>query len=72
MDGKENYLVMEVKQLSPFSGLNQNVKCRKSRRKVEEKTNYYMNAFRRKHQEAKSIISVAVASSEWTFYTFKD
>lgn len=71
-DGNENYLVMEVKQLSPFSGRNQCVARRKARRKVEEQTIKYMNAFRRKYPEAKSIIGVAVASNEWTFYFFKD
>ncbi len=71
-DSNKNFLVMEVKKLSYGSGRNQCVARRKARRKVEEQTVKYMNAFRRKHPEAKSIIGVAVASYEWTFYTFKD
>lgn len=71
-DGKDKYLVIEVKELSPFSGRNQCVARRKARRKVEEQTIKYMNAFRKKHPEAKSIIGVAIASNEWTFYSFKD
>lgn len=71
-DGNENYLVMEIKQLSYRSGRNQCVARRKARRKVEEQTIKYTNAFRRKHPEAKSIIGIAVASNEWTFYTFKE
>ncbi|TKJ21034.1 MAG: hypothetical protein CEE43_11235 [Promethearchaeota archaeon Loki_b32] len=70
-DGNENYLVIEVKQLSYGSGRNQCVARRKARRRVEEQAIKYMNAFRKKHPEAKSIIGVAVASSEWTFYAFK-
>ena len=55
-DGKDNYLVMEVKNLSPYSGKNQSVKRRKSRRKVEQQTEYYMSKYRRKNSEAKSIM----------------
>ena len=71
-DGNENYLVMEVKQLSYGSGRNQCVARRKARRKVEKQAIKYTNSFRKLHPEAKSIIGVAVASSKWTFYTFKD
>lgn len=67
-DGKDNYLVMEVKALSPFSGRNQCVARRKARRKVEEQAQYYMSEYRSKNPEAKSIKGVAVASYEWRFY----
>jgi len=48
-DSKDNFLVMEVKKLSSFSGRNQSVKRRKARRKVEEQTKKYMSSFRTKH-----------------------
>ncbi len=71
-DGNDNYLVMEVKRLSPFSGKNQCVSRRKTRRKVEEQTQFYMSEFRKLYPKAKSIIGIAVASDEWKIYSEKD
>ncbi len=71
-DGKDNYLVMEVKKLSIFSGRNQCVARRKTRRKVEEQAQHYMSEYRRMNPGAKSIKGVAVASDEWKFYSFKE
>ncbi|MBA7539019.1 hypothetical protein ES705_31297 [subsurface metagenome] len=41
-DSKGKYLVMEVKELSSSSRRNQCAKRRKTRRKVEKQTQYYM------------------------------
>ncbi len=71
-DGYDNYLVMEVKQLSPFSGRNQSTKRRRARRQVEKQAIKYSIAFRKKHAEAKSIIGVSVADFKWKYFHFKD
>ncbi len=68
-DGNGNFAVMEVKHIISRSGKNQSVKRRKARRKVKEQTIKYMSVFKRKVPEAKSIIGIAVASDEWTFYS---
>ncbi len=68
-DGKDHYLVMEVKKLSIFSGRNQCVARRKARRKVEEQAQHYMSEYRSINPLAKSIKGVAVASDEWKLYS---
>ena len=68
-DGNGNFAVMEVKHLTSRSGKNQREKRRKARKKVKEQTIKYMSAFKRMVPEANSIIGIAVASDEWTFYS---
>ena len=66
-DGYMNFLLMEVKELSTFSGRNQCVARTKARKQVKKQTDKYMLAFRKLHPELKSIKGIAVAGNEWYF-----
>lgn len=66
-DANLNVLLMEVKELSPFSGRNQCVARTKTRKQVKMQTEKYMAAFKKLHPELKSIKGIAVAGNEWYF-----
>lgn len=66
-DGNLNFLIIEVKELSPFSGRNQCVARTKARKLVKKQTEKYIAVFKKIKPNLNSIKGIAVAGDEWCF-----